>query len=373
MKEKHYKNKKRLRIIPLILGIYGTFLGLGLAVIGLAEIKEGIGIIRLLVGLGMAGFGLLGIWDGVRDLVKPDKKTDQAPVNQFVLTDTHGNRSSLVTPERLREQMNLLVESEEPGRFDIQILPPLSAGKQGLLMQILCVYYGTIIMAAFFEMPKGGYRICQKSMEPDMAVEWMKQLLTGSPDFSEWESLKANTCQDEDDDFQNEEYTQEDKAEDGSDETDTLQEGVEAFWHQLLAGQGVTSCWHQLLVIFGESWHDEHRFFSARDIELAVDGIYEGKYQKAVLEWGTEAFDLFPGIENELMVIWRTNHAGGNTRFLAKEGTASQVKFWLGNYLDHGFSEDRSGWADVTGQIESISAKMEKEERKGKKKHGKVF
>lgn len=55
---------KRLRLVSLILGGYGAFLGLDLVAIGLAEMKEGIGIIRLLSGLGMAGFGLLGIWDG---------------------------------------------------------------------------------------------------------------------------------------------------------------------------------------------------------------------------------------------------------------------------------------------------------------------
>ena len=109
-------------------------------------------------------------------------------------------------------------------------------------------------------------------------------------------------------------------------------------------------------------------------MELAIEGIHEGKYLKAVLEWGTKAFDLFPGVQNDLMVICRIHHTGKeDTRFLAKEGTVTQVKFWLVHYLNHGFLEEMSGWADVTGQIESISAKMEKEERKGKKKHGKVF
>ena len=102
-KATHCKGGKRLRLIPLILGGYGAFLGFGLAVIGLAEMKEGIGIIRFLTGLGMAGFGLWGIWDGVRDLVRPDKKPEQAPVSQFILTDTAGNRSSLVTPDLLRK------------------------------------------------------------------------------------------------------------------------------------------------------------------------------------------------------------------------------------------------------------------------------
>jgi hypothetical protein len=337
---KNNRTRKRLRLIPLILGGYGAFLGFGLAALGLAEIKEGIGIVRLLIGLGMAGFGLLGIWDGVRDLVIPLKKPEQTPASQFILTDTSGNRSSLVTPELLQEQIGVLTESEAPRHFDIQILPPLSVGEYGLLKQILCIYDNNIILAAFFEMAQDEGRIYQKITEPDNAVEWLKQLLAGSPDFFEWESI----------------------------ETKVRQEDAEAFRRQLMTDQsGQMTYWHQLLVILGESWHDEHRFFSARDVELAIEGIHEGKYTKAVLEWGTEAIDLFPGVQNDLMVILCTNNTGkGETRFLAKEGTVTQVKFWLVNYLDHGFFEEMSGWADITAQIE-------KAERKGGKNHGKVF
>ncbi len=334
--EKNNRTGKRLRLIPLILGGYGAFLGFGLSVIGLAEIKEGIGIVRLLIGLGMAGFGLLGIWDGVRDLIRPDKKLGQAPARQFILTDTSGNRSSLVTPEILQEQMGILAESEDPKRFDIQILPPLSVGERGLLKQILSIYHGNVILVAFFEISNGGHEIYQKSTKPDMALEWLKQLLIDSPDFSGWENIEAKA----------------------------RQENVEAYWHQLLNDQkGQMIYWHQLLVIFGESWHDEHKFFSARDVELAIEGIQEEKYTKVFLEWGTNAFDLFPGVQNDLMVIWHTNSAG---RFLAKEGTVTQVKFWLVNYLDHGFFEEMSGWTDITAQIE-------KAQRKDGKKHGKIF
>ena len=64
------------------------------------------------------------------------------------------------------------------------------------------------------------------------------------------------------------------------------------------------------------------------------------------------------------MVIWCTNNTGkGDTRFLAKEGTVTQVKFWLVNYLKSGIFEEMSGWADITDQIEKAN-------RKGKKKHG---
>ncbi len=67
------------------------------------------------------------------------------------------------------------------------------------------------------------------------------------------------------------------------------------------------------------------------------------------------------------MVIWCTNNTGkGDTRFLAKEGTVTQVKFWLVEYLNSGVLEETSGWADITAQIEKANGK-------DKKKHGKVF
>ena len=412
-KATHCKGGKRLRLIPLILGGYGAFLGFGLAVIGLAEMKEGIGIIRFLTGLGMAGFGLWGIWDGVRDLVRPDKKPEQAPVSQFILTDTAGNRSSLVTPELLRKQMDILTESQNYRSFTLQILPPLPVeGVDGRLTHIICFYRSQIILAAYLEDSKEGYGVYQKSTEPDKAVEWLKQLLAGNPDFSQWDSIEVNEVEDEETDeemesengLETEGVDREIESENGlktegtdremepengseaegtdteseadiglekegtSEETESepeshvLQGDVEFFWRQLLHDQkGRIANWHQLLVIFGESWHDEHKFFSARDVELAVEGIQQGKYQKVVLEWGIQAFDMFPGLQNDLMVIWCSdNRGGGDTRFFAREGTVTQVKFWLNGYLERGFSGEMSGWTDITDQIEKLE-KVRKE------------
>lgn len=389
-KATHCKGGKRLRLIPLILGGYGAFLGFGLAVIGLAEMKEGIGIIRFLTGLGMAGFGLWGIWDGVRDLVRPDKKPEQAPVSQFILTDTAGNRSSLVTPELLRKQMDILTESQNYRSFTLQILPPLPVeGVDGRLTHIICFYRSQIILAAYLENSKEGYGVYQKSTEPDKAVEWLKQLLAGSPDFSQWDSIEVNEVEDEETDeemepengLETEGIDREIQAENGLEdegadteseagtglekegtgeetepESHVLRGDVEFFWRQLLHDQkGRMANWHQLLVIFGESWHDEHKFFSARDVELAVEGIQQGKYQKVVLEWGIQAFDMFPGLQNDLMVIWCSdNRGGGDTRFFAREGTVTQVKFWLNGYLERGFSGEMSGWTDITDQIEKL-------------------
>ena len=314
MKERNNRSRKRLHIIPLILGLYGAFLGFGLAAIGLAGIGEGVGIVRLLIGLGMACFGLYGIWDGVRDLAGPKKKPENLPARQLILTDMSGNKSSNVTMERLEGQLNGLMEREDGGGFHIQILPPPDVGEQGRLKQISCIFQGEMILIAFFEKEGEGYGICQRKAGIDMAKGWLLQFLSGSLDFSGWENAETK---------------------------------------MQVRGEDVLSYWHQLLVIFGESWHDEHKFFSAKDVELAVEGVHEGKYQKAVLEWGAEAFHVFPGQKDELMVIWsRNNPLKKEESFLAREGTATQVKFWLNSYLNNGFFEETGGWSDVTAQVE---------------------
>ena len=404
MMKKNNKTGKRLRLTPLILGGYASFLGFGLIVIGFAEMKEGIGIVRLLIGFGMAGFGLLGIWDGVRDLVMPDKKTEQALASQFILTDTYGNRTSNVTAEALQKQMESLMGSDKGGVFKLQILPPFAVQETGNISQIFCMYHQSFGLTVFLEESKGGYELYHKSAEFDEAKDWFEKLLTGSADLTGWKKIENGY--DEEEEISEEEDTEweesgtfpgetEDSLEDtnetsepnadfdkpdslinteeaglGKSEADTRQteEHIKSFWQQLQREQkGQMRNWRQLLVIFGESWHDEHTFFSARDVELAIDGIHEGTYTKVFLEWGTRAIDLFPGVQNDLMVIWCTNNTGkGDTRFLAKEGTVTQVKFWLVNYLNSGVFEEMNGWADITDQIEKAN-------RKGKKKHGKVF
>ena len=398
---KNNRTGKRLRLTPLILGGYAAFLGFGLSVIGLAEMKEGIGIVRLLIGLGMAGFGLLGIWDGVRDLVGPDKKHRQAPASQFILTDTSGNRTSNVTVEALQKQMESLMGSDKGGVFRIQILPPFAVQEIGNISQIFCMYHQLFRLTVFLDESKGGYESYHKSAEFDEAKEWFEKLLTDSADLSGWKKIengyddeekssgeedaeweKNTICPSETEDslkdtneaaepaadFDKPDFLiNTEEAELGKSEADTWQteEHIKSFWQQLQREQkGQMRNWRQLLVIFGESWHDEHTFFSVRDVELAIDGIHEGTYTKVFLEWGTQAFDIFPGVQNDLMVIWCTNNTGkGNTRFLAKEGTVAQVKFWLVNDLNSGVFEERNGWTDITGQIEKAN-------RKGKQKHG---
>ena len=238
------------------------------------------------------------------------------------------------------------------------------------------MYHQLFRLTVFLDESKGGYESYHKSAELDEAKDWFEKLLTGSADLTGWKKIENRYDEEEISEEEDTEWEKSNTSDSlinteeaglGKSEADTrqIEEHIKSFWQQLQREQkGQMRNWRQLLVIFGESWHDEHTFFSARDVELAIDGIHEGKYTKVVLEWGTQALDFFPGVQNDLMVIWCTNNTGkGNTRFLAKEGTVTQVKFWLVNYLKSGVFEEMSGWADVTAQIEKAN-------RKGKKKHG---
>lgn len=305
----------------------------------------------------MTGLGLWGIWDGVRDLVRPEQQVETPPARQFILTDTAGLRTSRVTPELLREQLDILTDSEDYQTFSLQMLPPLPVEDYGRLQQVFCLYHGVIILAALFELPESGQRVYQNCTEPDMAEAWLKQLLAGSPDFSGWEPVKAADYQSEADIPEEEEADLEQGA--------VEQDARRFFLEQLSEERGQMTYWRQLLVIFGESWHDEHKFFSARDVELAVEGVHTGNYEKVVLQWGAQVFEVFPGVQDDLAVFWHTAD-NGQARVLARSGTVTQVNFWLANYLDQGYFAEMSGWTDVTAQLE-------KEQRRSAKRHGKVF
>ncbi len=91
MKVRHHNKRKRLRFIPLIAGVYGLILGLGVTVIGIADLAEsvagispgGMGVVRCIVGFALVSFGLYGIWDGIRDLVTATKRCRMDTTNQL--------------------------------------------------------------------------------------------------------------------------------------------------------------------------------------------------------------------------------------------------------------------------------------------------
>lgn len=326
---KKTKNRKRLHWAALILGTYALFLGFGLALAGLGDLRGVVGPIRLLLGLGMMGFGLSGVWDGLRDKIRPQKRLPQTSPTQYVLTDSSGNRTSNVTAESIREELGKLCEGERDS-FHLQLLTPLEVPGRGELKQISCTASSTLTLLAFFQTADGGWQLRTTAMNVEAVAGWFRSLLEESLPLSgwsdSWETLEEIP---------------------GSSQESEDSENQEFRTWVLRNRTGAYTLWRRQLTIAGEAWRNEHRFFTARDVELAAQGVYEGTYQYAVLEWGSSSFDLLPDPEEQLQVIWCTNIRDEKVRrYFRKAGTVTQVKFWLIQYLNEGYADEY--WDEIT-------------------------
>ena len=96
---------------------------------------------------------------------------------------------------------------------------------------------------------------------------------------------------------------------------------------------------HQLLTIYKESWRDDHKFFSTKDLELAVDGLCGGKYEMVELEMGKDA----------LLAVLQEEKAPD----MEKSDIPSQVKVCLTRLWEGGAPKELNGWNDITSTIEA--------------------
>ena len=174
MKRRKNQSGQRLRLVPLLVGGYAVYLGFSLTVVGFAERAEGIGIARAVFGLAIIGVGLLGLWDGLRDWIAPKEKKKNPVVRQFILTDADGKRSSNVTMEILRTQLEILAERGDGASFHLQILPPVPVQEKGELKQITCTAQDTL---AFFENETSEERYQVWRRESECVEEVLRQLL----------------------------------------------------------------------------------------------------------------------------------------------------------------------------------------------------
>lgn len=326
---KKTRNRKRLHLAALILGAYAVCLGFGLVLAGLEDLRGAVGPIRLLLGLGMMGFGLFGVWDGLRDKLRPQEKRPLKSPTQYILTDNSGNRTSNITAERIREELEKLREGERDS-FHLQLLTPLEIPEWGELKQISCTAQTTLTLLAFFQTADSGWRIRTKAMDLEEIAGWFRSLLEESLPLSGWndgwETLEEIS----------------------GDPQETEDSENQEFRTQVLRNRaGAYTVWHRQLTIVGEAWRNKHRFFTAHDVELAAQGVYEGKHQYAILEWGSSSFDLLTDQEEQLQVIWCTNRWDERVRrYFRKAGSVTQVKFWLIQYLNEGYMDEY--WDDIT-------------------------
>lgn len=314
MKRERRKREKKIHLVPLIAGCYAALLGLGLIRIGLFGSQGGVAPLRLLGGLVITGFGLLGIWDGLRDLYKSQPAPDKTPAPQYIFIGVDGKRTSSISPELLRTQLATVIEAGGDAKVVLHILPPLPVSGGQYLDQLHGICGDgekPLCLIGFLQSDdaakKGMARL--KAMELEQAAALFERLLARqSADFSDWGVLEVEQRQG-------------------------------------------TRPSYQCLTVFGESWRNDYRFFSDKDLELALQGLADGKYRRVELTFDGIAFHAYSSQEQQAMITLRMLiRQEEQLRMFEKTGTVTQVNFWLVQILDKGTLEGVYGWQEVTAQ-----------------------
>lgn len=299
------KNHRRvLHIGVLILGAYMLFLGGGTLIgqvgaIVLLGDRAGITFARALMGAVFTGLGVFAVWDSIRDLW-PKKGAEETPPLQFILTDTAGVSSSIVTPERLHEQLSLVSEETRP--ITLQLVTPIPAAELGELINMAYVHMedGWSLIAICRQ--DGGVQVRRKQADSAGAEAALAALLAGSlPDFSGWERLEAVTGQRE------------------------------------LRPK-------QRLVLTRDNGTSDHEFFTERDLDLAVTGLADGTYQRAFVQNGPASVEAVP-LENGSIMLHLQFLTPNGSRAYWRTGMPNQARFWLIQFYDGSlFQLSSEGW-----------------------------
>lgn len=113
-----------------------------------------------------------------------------------------------------------------------------------------------------------------------------------------------------------------------------------------------TKARHRLLSIFKESWRDDYKFFSARDLELCVKGLCGGIYEMAELELEADTIQALSGGEAGIVMRLHMGQEEGR-RVLEKTLAPDEACFWLTQVSTGGLPEEWGGWKDVTDAAEA--------------------
>ena len=298
------KKRRGLHIGVLILGAYMLFLGGGtllreLAAIVLLGKRAGITFARALFGAALTGLGGYAVWDSVRDL-RRGKEPEEAPPLQFVFTDTAGVSSSIVTPERVREQIGLVSEETRP--VALQLVTPIPVAKLGELINMTYAHMedGWFLAAIFRQ--GGGVQVRRKSAESGEAEAVMTALLEGGlPDLSAWERLEAAPGQRE----------------------------LRPKRRLLLTRDNGTS---------------DHEFFTERDLDLAITGLADGTYRRVFVQNGPASVTAVPGADGSIALRLQFRTSAG-IRAYRRTGMPNPARFWLVQFYDGSlFQLSGEGW-----------------------------
>jgi len=260
----------------------------------------------------------------------------------FVLTRIDDQRTSRVTKELLAEQMEALAPGQ---RFVLSPTPPVPAGMKQIapgvveeLIALNCVCHGngTIYLAAILktsgsEAPPRGFGML--GVERSQALE----VLTGL--------LRTHQA------------------------PDVFGEGWQAIQVQVAQGQEQEKSAPYLNITDGAGVSRRYERFSRRDVELAAQGVADGKYQEAIL-WLPPRLIMLDagGKEDGRATLQFSLPQNGAFRTYREKTTGRRAAEWFVGCLDGRLPEGFDRWKEVTKEWEKRVEKLEKQERKNANK-----
>lgn len=277
---------------------------------------------------------------------KREERSTPAPVGEvsgFFVTGIDGQRTSRVTRELLARQMEALGPGQQ---FILNATVPIPAGMGGIapgITEVLtalnctCQGNGQLWLIAILkttgenEQHRGFGRL---GIEKQEALSIMTCLLETrqAPDLfaGGWQYIQVQAAQE--------------------------QEGGEQ-----------TAPYLSITEATGASRKFER--FSRRDVELAAQNIVDGKYRQAVLWLPPRLVFLDAGTKEDARVtIQIALPKNGVFRTYREKTTGRQAADWFVSCLDGKLPQGFERWKEVTKEWEKRREKLEKEEKKAKKK-----
>lgn len=263
-----------------------------------------------------------------RDFQRRRAQRDQQAENQaraaaqsnpdFIFTDLQGRRTSRFSAETIRAQLRDLRAQGQ--RFTLEPVEPIPAGSLGLLVRMECGVTDTgTTLIAVLRQPDGTFRARALPSGAEAALPILTALSEGKqlPDLSVWQPLQAVSGQ--------------------------SQPAQPRRKLTLTDRTGVTR---------------DYASITRRDVELAGDGLTDGKYSAVLLSDGARYLYLRAGTREDGRVTVNAGCPGPDgLRVFETKCTDRQARVWLLELADGQFAPGFSHWKDITRQLQEQAGK----------------
>jgi len=235
----------------------------------------------------------------------------------FVLIDTLGLRSSQVSQETVLTQ----IENARPGTsFELELLSLLPAGDWGFLCKIRwAALKDSVVLVAYMAFSADRRYELRRTMDQTQARDILLALLKDRslPDFSAWEIFQE-----------------------ASGETAEQKEA------------------RRLILTDSSGTRRQYDSFSRRDVELAAEGLSNGKY--TAVSFLRNAICIFITVEKGSLIAEASNVEPSGLQWYQSPCDEWQASQWLLALYDGNFAPDFSRWKNITRKVEKALEKRNK-------------